>query len=660
MAESWLHAEITAVPADERDELAATVGSVLADVHHAVDDAPGMYALIRELADTLRDHPGQFDRETSTEAGSLLRWLADGNFMILGHVSYSANELATAATSGMRPPADPQAGGVLRGGAHISVVELLPAFRSGAPVVIFKSALMSTVLRADRFDCVTVVAPAHDGEPPRVHVFLGLFTETGDVIGRVPVLRRRIKDVLAQAGVRANSYTGRQLIAALRTLPRDELLEADVADLVKLATLVSNRAQQGGIGVFSRLHLNRDFISVLVYLPAERLGPETTRRVRVVVGESWPGALISRDVSISTLGLARLHFLITLRPGEPGAGAGLPRRRGPHHRGHPQLERRPGRPIADGRRRSRQRRAVPPLRAIVPGGVQGGLLGRDRGPRHPPARAAAGRRRAGLRPVHPARRRRGPTPAEDSAHGSHISLARVLPMLSHMGMEVLDERPYELERRDGSPAWIYDFGLGLPAGVQLEPGSAHAADVLESLRRLWRGDAEQDGFNALVLGAGLNWRQVTVLRAYAKYLRQTGTPFSQGYIEQTLSEHPVIAQQLVELFEARFDPTRQPTAPAASDGEDAGSDATPLSDDDPIVASVLDALGEVSSLDQDRILRALLGLITATLRTNVFRDDARIGDRPGDQRVGGRAGRRRRDRAVDPARGRVQARSAPG
>ena len=633
-AESWLHAEITAVPPDECDELAAAVGSVLGDVHHAVDDAPGMYALIRELADTLRDHPGQFDRETSTEAGSLLRWLADGNFMILGHVSYSANELATAATSGMRPPADPQAGGVLRSRAQISVVELLPAFRSGAPVVIFKSALMSTVLRADRFDCVTIVAPAHDGEPPRVHVFLGLFTETGDVIGRVPVLRRRIKDVLAQAGVRANSYTGRQLIAALRTLPRDELLEADVADLVKLATLVSNRAQRGGTGVFSRLHLNRDFISVLVYLPAERLGPETTRRVRLVVGESWPGALISRDVSISPLGLARLHFLITLRPGEP---VPAPDYRDVEAR-ITEVTRSWSDDLAD-------------LLLMAGGEADGSKLFRRYERSFPEAYKEDFSAEIAVRDIR--RLEQLPdvdglafdlyTPAPDDAAqrrlkilrtGSHISLARVLPMLSHMGMEVLDERPYELERRDGSPAWIYDFGLGLPSGVQLEPGSEHAADVLESLRRLWRGDAEQDGFNALVLGAGLNWRQVTVLRAYAKYLRQTGTPFSQGYIEQTLSEHPGIAGQLVELFETRFDPRKQPDsslqpeATAESVAENASADAAPLTDDDPIVASILDALGDVGSLDQDRILRALLGLITATLRTNVFRDDCRIGAEP--------------------------------
>ena len=285
-AESWMHAEVTAVPPAEQKELAHDVHGVFTDVHHAVDDAPGLYALIRSLADTVRDHPGQFDRETSAEAGSLLRWLADGNFMILGHASYSANALASSATSGQRPLEDPEAGGVLRGDAHISALELIPAFRSGAPVVVFKSALTSTVLRADRFDCVTVVAPAQDGESTRVHVFLGLFSETGDMVGRVPVLRKRIRDVLAQAGVRANSYTGRQLVAALRTLPRDELLEADFGDLAKLATLVSNRAQHGGVGVFSRLHLNRDFISVLVYLPADRLGPETTRRVRLVVGEA--------------------------------------------------------------------------------------------------------------------------------------------------------------------------------------------------------------------------------------------------------------------------------------------------------------------------------------------------------------------------------------
>ncbi|MCW2527677.1 MAG: NAD-glutamate dehydrogenase, partial [Pseudonocardiales bacterium] len=318
VSESWMYIEIDETPTSEFAEIAADVTRVLTDVHHAVEDAPALYKLIRSLAGTLREHPGQFDRDTSVEAGSLLRWLADGNFMILGHVSYTANELAMSAVSGKHPSADVVARGVLRGTASISALELLPAFRSGAPVVIFKSALMCTVLRSVRYDCVSVVTPATADEPSRVHVFLGLFTETGDSgVGRVPVVRRRIRDVLAKAGVRADSYTARQLVAALRTLPRDELLEAQTDDLLKLATLVSNRAEHAGVGVFSRVHLNNDFISVLVYLPADRLGPETARLVRTIVAESWPGSLIVRDSSLSDLGLARLHFLITLRPGEP-------------------------------------------------------------------------------------------------------------------------------------------------------------------------------------------------------------------------------------------------------------------------------------------------------------------------------------------------------
>ena len=136
--------------------------------------------------------------------------------------------------------------------------------------------------------------------------------------------------------------------------------------------------------------------------------------------------------------------------------------------------------------------------------------------------------------------------------------------------------------------------------------------MLETLLRLWHGDAEQDGFNELVLRAALNWRQVTVLRAYAKYLRQAGTPFSQGYLERTLIENPAIARSLVELFEARLDPSRDesPEQIAAR------------------TAAVVDAIGGVASLDQDRMLRSLLGLITATLRTNVFRPDRRIGTEP--------------------------------
>ncbi len=211
---------------------------MLADVQHAVADAPSMYALIRRLADELQADPGEFDRETSEEAGELLRWLADGNYMILGHAAYSANELASPVAR------DHDAEGVLRGAARISPLELLPAYRSGAPMVIFKSPLVSTVRRSVRYDCVTVVTPAGGRAPQMIHVFLGLITNAEDgTVGRVPVVRRRIAEILLRSGVRADSHSGRRLLAAIRTLPRDELLEAPTSDLLRLAQLVVDRAE---------------------------------------------------------------------------------------------------------------------------------------------------------------------------------------------------------------------------------------------------------------------------------------------------------------------------------------------------------------------------------------------------------------------------------
>src|SRR3954470_18815882 len=312
MVESWVHLELDRVPADQHDDLAADIDRVLDDVLHAVADAPHMYHLIRDLADQLAADPGEFDRETSEEAGELLRWLADGNYMILGHAAYSANELANPRARS----ADAHAEGVLRGEARISPLELLPAYRSGAPLVIFKSPLVSTVRRSAHYDCVTVVTPARGAEPQMIHVFLGLITNAEDgAVGRVPVVRRRIAEILLRSGVRADSHTGRRLLAALRTLPRDELLEAPTGDLLRLAQLVVDRADHRTVGVFARIHLNRDFVSILVFFPAARFGPEPRRKVTAVISHYWPGEVIDHDDRIVEMNLARMQLLIAVRPG---------------------------------------------------------------------------------------------------------------------------------------------------------------------------------------------------------------------------------------------------------------------------------------------------------------------------------------------------------
>ena len=642
--ESWMRLELDAVDKATADELQIALMRVLDDVHHAVADAPAMYKLVFDLADELEADPGQFDRETSAEAGALLRWLANGSYMILGHAAYSANELASPA----RAAAPGDAKGVLRGDATISPLELLPAFRSGAPLVIFKSPLVSRVRRSAHYDCVTVVTPARgagSSAGQTVHVFLGLITTSEDgTVGRVPVVRKRIAEILLRSGVRGNSHTGRQLLAALRTLPRDELLEAPTADLLRLAQLVIARAEQGQVGVFARTHLNRDFVSVLVYFPADRFGPETRRRVQDVIVTHWPGELIARDDRIVELDLARMQFLIALRP---GTVVPSPDRHAVEEEVL-RVTRRWSDDLAD-------------LLTVGHGEEEGERLAR----RYDGAFPEAYKEDFGAATAVDDLKRLESLP-EDDGLGFHLytptgdddadrrlkvfrtgrtlSLARALPIFSQMGIEVLDERPYEIARPDGagaasprrvarhmhgglgrtsarpvqsseSPdaaprrtAWIYDFGLRLPAGVDMD--ADRAADVVDTLRLLWRGEIEQDGFNGLVLRAQMSWWQANVLRAYAKYLRQAGTTFSQGYIEQALIDHPAIARKLVRLFESRFDPGQAGTAQVVDDGQ--GGTLT-------LVESIEADLAAVESLDQDRILRSLLRLISATLRTNAYR-----------------------------------------
>jgi len=187
-------------------------------------------------------------------------------------------------------------------------------------------------------------------------------------------------------------------------------------------------------------------------------------------------------------------------------------------------------------------------------------------------------------------------------YGAPISLSDVLPMLQHMGVRVVDERPYHVDRPGEPTAWIYDFGLRDVLGQEIDRDRVR--DLFqEAFARIWRGEVENDGLNRLVLGAALGWREVNVLRAYSRYLRQAGTRYSLAYMEESLCANTTVARLVVELFLARFDPIRRGDRAAAADR---------------LIQQAEEALDAVASLDQDRILRSFLQLVRATLRTNHF------------------------------------------
>ena len=189
--------------------------------------------------------------------------------------------------------------------------------------------------------------------------------------------------------------------------------------------------------------------------------------------------------------------------------------------------------------------------------------------------------------------------------GPAMSLSRVLPILQAMGVDVVDEYPYEVSRALREPAWILDFGMLLP-DREIPGRSTLPERFEEAFAAAWNERCGVDGFNALIVRGGMRWRQALILRAYARYMRQIGSSFSQKYIEDVVIANVGITRLLVSLFETRFAP-----------GEVAGrADAEAR-----LIAEIEEALNEVASLDQDRIMRTFLALITATLRTNFFQVD---------------------------------------
>ncbi|MBS3786432.1 MAG: NAD-glutamate dehydrogenase, partial [Gammaproteobacteria bacterium] len=194
--------------------------------------------------------------------------------------------------------------------------------------------------------------------------------------------------------------------------------------------------------------------------------------------------------------------------------------------------------------------------------------------------------------------------------GEPIGLSEVLPVLEHMGMRVIDERPYGIHRRGHAVAWIHDFGLSHESAIALDSGELRDAFQM-AFAAIWYNKADSDGFNRLILLAGLDWREVVIMRSYAQYLRQAGTSYSQPYIEDTLAAHPDITRGLITLFHTRFDP-------------DAANETTA----DTLSADIETQLDAVESLDDDRILRRFLAAINATLRTNYYR----VNDKTGEHR----------------------------
>jgi glutamate dehydrogenase len=536
--------------------------------------------------------------------------MVDRSFVFLGYQHY---RLVRGESTDRLVPEEASGLGILKAGSRASsqfgILRLRGESREHARspelLTLTKANSRSTVHRGDYLDYVGLKTFDAKGRVSGEHRFLGLWTFAAYQASprEIPVLRRKVRQVVEHFGLDPASHDGKALLNVLETYPRDELFQASVPDLIRIAREVVNLYERRTVRVLARRDPYHRFYSCLVYVPRDRYNTEVRQRIEQIVQEGFGAGRVESYVQISSTSHARLQVIV---------------------RTDPQTESQPDLAQLELRIAQAAHSWPDALREVL---VQkhGEVEGRELAARYaqvfPAAYTAVVSPRSALADLADLKAldaqaggmvltlHRPPGQKPQVVHlriaraGEPVPISDLLPMLENFGLRVIAERPYEL-RWPAGPAWLQDFELEHRGALSIDEV---APSFQEALSGIWRGEVESDGFNRLLLAAGLTARQILVLRAYGRYLLQTGVPFSQGSIERTLAGNAPVAGQLLRLFERRFDPAR------AGKGDAEAQE---------IAAAIHASLQEVASLDEDRILRGYLALIEATLRTNHYQRDA--------------------------------------
>jgi glutamate dehydrogenase len=591
--EAWIHVQLS--PSVDRNALAQVerlLPGVLADVRRVAADSAAMISAFNDLTRDLETDPeGRYGSPDRQEAAALLRWLADGHFMLLGYQRCPVRE------------------GRVSGEEATTSLGVLRHRKGSRPRLTHDTRLLglaqttaSSYLRFGAYPYVFAVRENTDGSIFE-HRLVGLFTVAAmnaDVL-EIPIISQRVREALALADP---GHPGQLLLDVIQTVPRFELFALSAERLLAMAKAVVDLVSQRRTLLFLRADELGQFVSCLVYLPRDRYTTAVRLQIEDILVREFGGTSLEFTARVTESPWALMHFTVRLADGSSPVDTSEANRVRIQA-----LLTEAARTWAD--------------RLIGAATESIGQLAAEH--------YAAAFSEAYKQAVTPADAIGDIAIIEElsdnsvklvlSEHdygetarltwylgGQTASLSQLLPMLQSMGVVVLEERPFTVTRPDGLPVWIYQFKITPQPTVPLAPAGpereATARRFADAVTAIWEGRVEIDRFNELVLRADLTWQQVVLLRAYAKYLRQAGFAYSQSHIESVLNENPHTAKSLVALFEALFDPGASHT-PKRRDAQAAAA----------AVAADIDAL---VSLDTDRVLRAFASLIQATLRTNYF------------------------------------------
>jgi len=611
-AESWQLYEIDRQLDPERiEELRRKVSTSLSDVRVAVEDWMPMRRRVRTLIDELQNDPPPLPGEEVSEARSLLDWMEARHFVFLGYRHY---RLERGTTQDRLVPEVRSGLGLLRAGRSESRStptilrgEVRARARERELLILTKANSIATVHRATYLDYLAVKTFGSRGEVSGEHRFLGLWTSTAyhSSPRDIPMLRRKVEQVINHFGLDPASHDAKAVLNVLETYPRDELFQARVEDLIRIVRGVVNLYERRSVRLLARRDPYNRFYSCLIYVPRDRYNTEVRQRIEQIVLEGFQGRNLETQLQISDSNHARLHIVVRTDPESR------------HKVDVSHLEQRIARAATTWADRLRQV-------LVARGDEASALLLANRYKRAFPLAYQADVDPAdalddladleALRADPRLLRLNLHRPADGKPEraylkvvklGEPVAISDLLPMLENFGLRVIAERPYEVAWPEGGAAWIQDFELEHRDGTRIDIARIETI-FREAFAAAWRGEIDNDGFNRLLILTGLTAREIVVLRAYCRYLLQTGVPFSQAYMERTLAANAAIAKNLVRLFEAQFDPTA--TRRAASRA-------------DKLAESIRTGLDAVTSLDEDRILRAYLKVIQATLRTNFYQPE---------------------------------------
>jgi glutamate dehydrogenase len=600
VGEAWIHMQLSpSVDSKTLAEVERLLPKVLSDVQLVAADAAAIIATLSDLAADVDantdDHYAAPDRE---DVAALLRWLGNGNFLLLGYQRCRVHDSLVSAdgSSGL---------GVMR-----ARTVSRPRLTDDDKLLVLAQAAVGSYLRYGAYPYVIAVREYTDAGVIE-HRFVGLFTVTAmnaDVL-EIPSISRRVREALAMADSDP-VHPGQLLLDVIQTVPRSELFTLSAERLFTMAKAVVDLGSQRRALLFLRADRLQYFVSCLVYVPRDRYTTSVRLQIEDILVREFGGTRLEFTARVSESPWALMHFMVRLPEGDSAFAPGSV-------------------DVSEANRIRIQgllSEAAQTWADRLIAAAATGPIGYAKAEHYAGAFSEAYKQIVtpgaaiddikiieeltddSVKLVLSERDEQGVARLTWFLGGRAASLSQLLPMLQSMGVVVLEERPFTVTRPDGFPVWIYQFRISPHPTIPLESTTAErdatATRFADAVTAIWQGRVEIDRFNELVMRANLTWQQVVLLRAFAKYLRQVNFPYSQSYIESVLNDHPSTARSLVTLFEALFDPNPS-GSPASRDAQEAAA----------AVAADIDAL---VSLDTDRILRSFASLVQATLRTNYF------------------------------------------